>query len=44
VNENIRIKEKKAHKMFKKRVLFKEIAYNNNEAKKYYQEMNSIRK
>jgi hypothetical protein len=45
-------KRKEAHKIFrqKKRVMFKsqlekmETAYNNNEAKKFYQEVNSIRK
>jgi hypothetical protein len=51
MNKNIRIKEK--HKLFRqktKRVLFKskikqiEIAYNNNEAKKFHQEVNGTRK
>jgi hypothetical protein len=51
--KNIRTKEKKHSKYLeeeKKRILFKskleqmEIAYNNNEAKEFYQEVNTIRK
>jgi hypothetical protein len=50
MNTNIRIREKKHIKYLdKKTVLFKskleqiETAYNNNEARKFYQEVNSIR-
>jgi hypothetical protein len=51
MNKNIKVKEKEALKIFrqKKRVLFKskleqmEIAYTGREAKKFCQEVNSIR-
>jgi hypothetical protein len=51
-NEQKHKDKRKAHKIFrqKKRVLFKskleqmETAYNDNETKKFYQEVNSIRK
>ena len=51
MNKNIRIQEKRCIKYLdKKKSIFKskleqmEIAYHNNEAKKIYQEVNSIRK